>query len=165
MSSHGANHQGYKCQIIDVMPRIRREYTTDQQHIDKTPQTAIDRIRADRLRRGLSAVALAKLANIPSKTIKYHEERNTSDDLISVEYLKQVAQAMHLPANHYLDDYLRWGDSGAYVADVRMFLKTQYPSLESAYHDLGVQEYAVTSWRVGRKRPPRWLYERIKQSR
>lgn len=145
------------------MPRMRREYATDHAHLIERAESAVERIRQDRLLRGLSAVALSRLANVSVRTIKYHEERNTSDDSISTAYLKQIAQAMRLPSDHYLDDYLLWGDSKQYMQEVSSFLHNAYDSLEHAYQDLGVHEYAVTSWRVGRKRPPRWVYNKIKE--
>ena len=66
---------------------------------------------------------------------------------------------MRLPEDYYLDDYLKWGDSEQYIEDVQQFIKTSGVSLEKLYGILGAQEYAVQSWRQGRHRPPKRLFE------
>lgn len=143
---------------IAVPERIRRIYPTDRRHIEAEPQSAVERIRRDRLLRGLSAAALARLADVTPRIVKYHEERLTSDDLIDTDYLKKVARGMQLPEDYYLDEYLHWGDSRQYVEDVQHYIKQSGLPLKKLYIVFGAREHAVNSWRYGKSRPPKRLF-------
>lgn len=136
----------------------RRKYQNDDLYLNSIPTTAVERIRQDRLTRGLSVVALAEMVHLAPSAVKYHEERHTSDDTISTDYLKKVAVGLGLPEDYYLDDYLKWGDSKQYMVDVEHYIKQSDSSLEELYDILGAQEYAVMSWRKGRRRPPKRLF-------
>lgn len=110
---------------------------------------------------GWSAVMLSKKMGIPAKTIKYHEERMTPDDMLDTEYLKKVAVALGFDEDRYLDNYLKWIDGGTVGEDVNAYIASTGLPMSKLYEQFGAKEYAVSHWRKGLSRPPRAVYEMI----
>ncbi len=122
----------------------------------------VDRIRQERLKQNLSAANLAALAGVSPRLTRYHDERRTPDELVSLDYIKAAGRALFQDENYFMDDYFRWAD-GDYGKDIDAFIKKQRLTIAAAQKLWGIQEYRLRSWRLQRSRPPREVYEQVKQ--
>lgn len=140
----------------------RRKYSTDDLYLNSTPESAIDKIRKDRLLRGWSAKTLAKNMGVPLRKVRYYEERGTPDDLVDLDYLERAGEVLREDKEYYFDDYLFWS-KGMFQGDINRFLKETPGNLEDKYGLLGAGECAVTNWKKGKSRPPRVVFQKLRR--
>lgn len=106
----------------------------------------------------LSLTKLSSILGVPHKRLQRIESNQIAYDHLRLDFLEQLEDALGVPRGTFIDDYHAFAGSD-YAAAVDQWVRAHYPSFAEAQRQLGVTEFSMLSWKLGRYPPPRWFFE------
>lgn len=106
----------------------------------------------------LSLTRLASMLGVSHKRLQRIESNQIAYDHLKPDFLEQLEDVLGVPRGTFIDAYHAFIGSD-YATAVDQWVRAHYPSFAEAQRQLGVTEFSMLSWKLGRYPPPRWFFE------
>lgn len=106
----------------------------------------------------LSLTKLASILGVSHKRLQRIESNQIAYDNLKPDFLEQLENTLGVPRGTFVDAYHAFIGSD-YATAVDQWVRAHYPSFAEAERQLGVTEFSMLSWKLGRYPPPRWFFE------